>query len=84
MSRNFCRIVMLFLALVVLTACNRGEDAAIPTLDVEATVAAAVAATTTDQSQMQAAIDDAVQATATAMAATAALTPTPTTGGRRP
>lgn len=71
------RILILCLLLFALAACGRGRDtAAAP--DVEATVAAAVQATTSAQAQMQASIDAAVQATTTANSANAALTPTPT------
>ncbi len=76
MKRTFPRILLLCLALFALAACGRARDAAAP--DVEATVVAAVQATTTAQTQMQASIDAAVQATTTANAANAALTPTPT------
>ena len=77
MKRNFIRIFILCLTIFVLAACGRGGNDA-PAPDVQATVDAAVAATTTAQIQMQASIDAAVQATATSMAADAALIPTPT------
>nr|HRJ44671.1 hypothetical protein [Caldilineaceae bacterium] len=73
----FPRILFLCLLLFALAACGRGRESA-NTPDVEATVAAAVQATTIAQTQTQASIDAAVQATATAMTASAALTPAPT------